>query len=67
LWHDGPVPRFVRPGPIGLLLTAYDAWRRLPAKQRRQIVDQVRQHGPRVVEQAVSSVRAARGSLRSRR
>jgi hypothetical protein len=41
-----------RAGPIGLALTAYDLWRRLPAKQRQQLLDQGRRHGTRIATQA---------------
>jgi hypothetical protein len=34
-------------GPVGLVLTAYDIWRRIPKRQRRQIIDVARKHGPR--------------------
>jgi hypothetical protein len=36
-----------RMGPVGLVLTAYDIWRRIPKRQRRQIIDVARKHGPR--------------------
>ncbi|HEX6699340.1 MAG TPA: hypothetical protein VF101_01265 [Gaiellaceae bacterium] len=36
-----------RMGPVGLALTAYDIWRRIPKRQRRQIVAAARKHGPR--------------------
>jgi hypothetical protein len=39
--------RFGRPGPLGLALTAWELWRRIPKKQRRAIVRQVRKHGPK--------------------
>jgi hypothetical protein len=43
-----------RAGPIGLALTAYDIWRRLPPKQRRQILDATRKHGPRVAARVMN-------------
>ena len=39
---------FRRMGPVGVVLTAWDLWRRLPPKQRQRIVDAARKHGPRV-------------------
>ena len=50
------MPRFGRLasrrlGPLGLALTAWDIWRRLPPKQRRMILEQTRKHGPRVAKQ----------------
>jgi hypothetical protein len=41
-----------RAGPIGLALTAYDLWRRLPEKQRRQLLQQGRKHGSRIATTA---------------
>jgi hypothetical protein len=41
-----------RAGPLGLALTAWDVWRRIPKKQRRQIMRQARKHGPTVIRQA---------------
>jgi hypothetical protein len=52
-----------RAGPLGLALTAWDIWRRLPPRQRKQIVNIARKHGPKVaarVMQARSRARAAR-------
>jgi hypothetical protein len=43
------VPR-LRPrlGPLGLALTVWDVYRRLPPKQRKQLLDLARTHGPAV-------------------
>jgi hypothetical protein len=41
-----------RTGALGIALTAYDVWRRLPPKQRKAILKQARRHGPMVVKQA---------------
>ena len=46
-----------RLGPVGLALTAYDVWRRLPPRQRRQLVEAARKHGPRVAARAVQRTR----------
>jgi hypothetical protein len=46
-----------RAGPLGLALTAYDIWRRLPPKQRRQILDVTRKHGPRVAARFVNGAK----------
>jgi hypothetical protein len=46
-----PVARFRslrRAGPIGVALTAWDIWRRIPKKHRRAILRQARKHGPTV-------------------
>jgi hypothetical protein len=53
-----------RVGPLGLALTAYDIWRRLPPKQRKQVADLARKHGPRVAANALKMYSRARGSRR---
>ena len=42
-----------RAGPLGVLLTAYDIWRRIPRRQRERIVEATRKHGPRLAADAV--------------
>jgi hypothetical protein len=37
-----------RTGTIGVALTAWDIWRRIPKKHRRAILRQARKHGPKV-------------------
>ena len=49
-----------RAGPLGLALTAYDIWRRLPPKQRRQILDATRKHGPRVAARVMNGAKQRR-------
>ena len=44
-------------GPLGLALTAYDIWRRIPPKQRKQILVATRKHGPRIAAQVIKSRR----------
>jgi len=51
-------------GPVGLALTAYDVWRRIPKRQRRQIVAVARKHGPRAA--AALAKRTSRARLRRR-
>jgi len=41
-----------RMGPIGIALTAFDVWRRIPPKVRRRIVKQARKHGPALIKAA---------------
>ena len=56
-----------RMGPVGLVLTAYDIWRRIPKRQRRQIIDVARKHGPRAaaaVAKRTSRARPRRGPRR---
>jgi len=50
-------------GPIGIALTAWDVWRRLPPKQRKQLLKVARKHGPKVA----TKVMQARARARSRR
>ena len=64
------VPRLTRKvGPLGLALTAWDIWRRLPPRQRKQILNIARKHGPRVagrVLRAASRARDTRAAGRRR-
>ena len=55
------MPRLItrRLGPVGIALTMWDVWRRLP-KQRRWVLKQARTHGPRVARQVVDAQRARR-------
>ena len=60
-----PVPRVLglftrRMGPVGVALTAFDIWRRIPKKQRRQIIAQARKHGPRLARAALDRERQRR-------
>jgi hypothetical protein len=41
-----------RAGPLGLALTAWDLWRRIPPKQRKQLLSAARRHGPKLVDVA---------------
>jgi hypothetical protein len=51
------MPRLLtrRLGPLGIALTAWDVWRRLPPTQRRWVARQVRAHGPRIAKQALNA------------
>jgi hypothetical protein len=42
-----------RTGAVGLALTAWDIWRRIPPKQRRMLMRQARKHGPMVARRAM--------------
>jgi hypothetical protein len=60
------VPRFSllrRAGPLGLALTAWDIWRRIPKQQRRMIMKQARKHGPKVAAKVMEQ-RRRRGGTR---
>jgi hypothetical protein len=59
------MPRLTpRIGPLGIALTAWDVWRRLPPRQRKQVLDIARRHGPKV---AASVLRAAARARAGRR
>jgi hypothetical protein len=51
---------------LGLALSAYDVWKKLPPERRDKIVAQVRKHGPKVVKEAASVARAAAKRARPR-
>jgi hypothetical protein len=51
-------------GPVGVALTAFDIWRRIPKKQRRQIIAQARKHGPRLARAALERDRQRRNRRR---
>jgi hypothetical protein len=61
LWQDVHVPLPFRlprrVGPLGVALTAYDIWRRLPPRQRRIILQSARTHGPRIASAAAKQAR----------
>ena len=48
---------FRHAGPLTVALTAWDIWRRLPPKQRRQMMDLARKHGPKVAARAMQARR----------
>lgn len=50
----------LRPGPIGMALTLYDVWRRLPPKQRQQLIKLARKHGPTAARRVLEFQRARR-------
>jgi hypothetical protein len=52
------VPRFNvfrRAGPVGLVFTAWDIWRRIPPRHRKTIVKQARKHGPRIAARVIQA------------
>jgi hypothetical protein len=57
------VPRLgkLRPGPVGVAITLYDVWRRLPPKQRKQVLELARKHGPKAAAKLMQLQRARRG------
>ncbi|HEY6836403.1 MAG TPA: hypothetical protein VI142_08015 [Gaiellaceae bacterium] len=46
-----------RTGTIGLALTAWDIWRRIPPEHRKLLIQQARRHGPRIATRIVNSRR----------
>jgi hypothetical protein len=49
-----------RAGPLGIALTAWDLWRRLPPKQRKRLLAAARKHGPTVAMRLAAEFDAAR-------
>jgi hypothetical protein len=49
-----------RLGPVGVALTAWDIWRRIPKRHRRRIVREARKHAPTVARAVARQVRQAR-------
>ena len=47
-------------GPLGMALTAYDIWRRIPPSQRKWLLETTRTHGPRIASKAAERARNAR-------
>ncbi len=45
----------LRPGPVGIALALYDVWRRLPPKQRKQVMSLAREHGPKLAARALQA------------
>jgi hypothetical protein len=43
-----------RTSALGIALTAYDVWRRIPPQHRRAILANAKKHGPRIVKAAAS-------------
>jgi len=50
-----------RTGPIGIALTAWDIWRRIPPRHRKTIIKQARTHGPRIAAHIVKTQQRRRG------
>ena len=42
----------LRPGPIGIAITVFDIWRRLPPRQRKMAIKLARKHGPKAARKA---------------
>jgi hypothetical protein len=62
------VPRLTRRlGPVGVVLTAWDIWRRLPPRQRKQIMNVARKHGPKVASRVLKASARARSRRPNKR
>jgi hypothetical protein len=48
--------------PLGIALTAYEVWRRLPPSQRRRLIVATRVHGPRLAAAIAAWRRASRAT-----
>ena len=49
-----------RLGPVGVALTLYDVWRRLPPRQRKLVLELARKHGPKVAARVLQMRRATK-------
>jgi hypothetical protein len=58
------VPRVRTLGPAGLAVSAWRLWRRLPPKQRKRVLKQVRKHGPKLAARAVKYAAKRRAARR---
>jgi hypothetical protein len=47
-------------GAVGIALTAWDIWRRLPKEHRRRIAREARKHAPTVARAVARQVKSAR-------
>ena len=53
-----------RVGAVGVALTAWDLWRRLPPEYRRQIMNATRKHGPRIAAATAKQYREYRSRVK---
>ena len=53
--------RRLRPTPWALTIAAWDIWRRLPPRQRKQVLELARAYGPKVAARAMRASAARRG------
>ena len=47
-------------GAVGIALTAWDIWRRIPKQHRRRIAREARRHAPTVARAVARQVKSAR-------
>ena len=48
-----------RIGPLGIALTLWDVYRRLPPRQRKQLLELARKHGPTAAAKLMALKRAS--------
>jgi len=56
----GPVKLTGKAGALGMALTVYDLWRKLPPAQRRQLAGMARKHGPTVASRIAQASRRSK-------
>lgn len=49
-----------RVGPVGLALTVWDVYRRLPPRQQKMVRDLARKHGPKVATRVLQMRRSTK-------
>ena len=54
------MPRIRPTNPIGVALTAFELWRRLPPKQRKRVLRLTRTHGPKIAAALLARSRGRR-------
>ena len=54
------MPKIRPTNPIGVALTAFELWRRLPPKQRRLMLQLTRTHGPKIAAALLARSRRPR-------
>jgi hypothetical protein len=65
-----PRPRYLltrRVGWWGIVLTAWDLWRRIPKKERKRMMAELRRHAPTVARGLTREARRLRDSARAAR
>jgi hypothetical protein len=58
------IPKIGRAGPLGLALTAYELYRKLPPRQRQQLLRAARKHGPKAATALIARGRAVKNNKR---
>ena len=54
------MPKIRPTNPIGVALTAFELWRRLPPKQRKRVLEATRTHGPKIAAALLARSRRPR-------